>query len=87
MRRIRPRAPELARGRRWWLMAKPFKTLIDKMSPESRERIAARERQLLTALALQELRQARRLTQQQLAESLEISQASNAGAAFTVIRD
>ncbi len=57
-------------------MAKSFKTLVDKMSPESRKRVAERERQLLAALALQELRQARKLTQQQLAESLEISQAS-----------
>ena len=57
-------------------MAKPFKTLTDKMSPESRKRVAARKKQLLYALALQELRQARELTQQQLAESLEISQAS-----------
>ena len=57
-------------------MAKPFKTLTDKMSPESRKRVAARKKQLLNALALQELRQARELTQQQLAESLEISQAS-----------
>ena len=57
-------------------MAKPFKTLVDQMSPESRKRVAARKEQLLAELALRELRQARRLTQQQLAESLEISQAS-----------
>lgn len=57
-------------------MAKPFKTLVDKMSPESRKRVADRKKRLLAELALQELRQARRLTQQQLAESLEISQAS-----------
>jgi len=57
-------------------MAKSFQKLVDKMSPESRERVAVRKKELLATLALQELRQARKLTQQQLAESLEISQAS-----------
>ena len=57
-------------------MAKSFKTLVDKMSPESQKRVADRKQELLQDLALQELRQARRLTQQQLAESLKISQAS-----------
>jgi len=57
-------------------MAKPFKTLVDKMSPESRARGEQRSKELLLEVALQELRQARRLTQQQLAESLAISQAS-----------
>ena len=57
-------------------MAKSFKTLVDKMSPESRDRVARRKRELLEGLALQELREARRLTQRQLAESLHITQAS-----------
>lgn len=57
-------------------MAKPFKTLVDKMSPESLARGEQRSKELLLEVALQELRQARRLTQQQLAESLAISQAS-----------
>jgi len=57
-------------------MAKTFKSLVGKMSPESRDRVAKRKREMLEGLALQELREARRLTQQQLAESLHITQAS-----------
>lgn len=57
-------------------MAKPFKTLLEQMPPERRERIADRTQGLLIELALHELRQARNLTQQQLAEALGISQAA-----------
>ncbi len=57
-------------------MAKPFKTLLEQMPQERRERIADRTQNLLTYLALQELRQTRHLTQQQLAEALGISQAA-----------
>jgi len=57
-------------------MARSFKTLVDRMSPERRQRVADLKQGLLQDLALQELRQARRLTQQQLADSLQISQAS-----------
>jgi transcriptional regulator with XRE-family HTH domain len=58
------------------MMAKSFKALVENLPPERRRRIAKRKQQLLAELALNELRQARRLTQQQLAESLNISQAS-----------
>ncbi len=57
-------------------MAKSFKKLVDKMSPERQKRVSQRTQELLHDVALQELRQARRLTQQQLAESLQINQAS-----------
>ena len=57
-------------------MAKSFKNLVGKMSPESKRRIKERRDELLREVALQELRQARRLTQQQIAETLEINQAS-----------
>jgi len=57
-------------------MAKSFKNLVDRMSPESKRRIAKRRDELLREVALQELRQARRLTQQQIAETLDINQAS-----------
>ena len=57
-------------------MAKSFKKLVDDMSPERQERVAKRTQEMLQDVALQELRQARRLTQQQLAESLQINQAS-----------
>jgi transcriptional regulator with XRE-family HTH domain len=55
-------------------MAQPFKTLLEQMPPERRERIAERTQDLLIELALRELRQARNLTQQQLADALGISQ-------------
>ena len=41
------------------------------MSPERRERVEERAQGILLGMALQELRQARRLTQQELAEMLE----------------
>ena len=57
-------------------MAKPFKNLVDKMSPESRERIKKRTTQMYSEMALQELRQALHLTQQELAEVLQMNQAA-----------
>jgi transcriptional regulator with XRE-family HTH domain len=57
-------------------MAKPFKNLMDNLSPERRERIEDRAQALLIEMALQELRQARHLTQQQLAEMLNLNQAA-----------
>ena len=57
-------------------MAKSFKTLLEQMPPERRERIADRTQDLLIELALRELRQARNLSQQQLADALGISQAA-----------
>lgn len=57
-------------------MAKPFRNLVDKMSPESRERIKKRTAQMYSEMALQELRQARNLTQQELAEVLQMNQAA-----------
>jgi transcriptional regulator with XRE-family HTH domain len=57
-------------------MAKPFKNLVDKMSPESRERIKKRTARMYSEMALQELRQARHLTQQELAEVLQMNQAA-----------
>lgn len=57
-------------------MAKPFKNLVKKMSPESQERIKAQTEKLYSEMALQELRQALQLTQQQLAENLKMNQAA-----------
>jgi len=55
-------------------MAKPFKTLLDKMSPEARKAIDQKTQQLLKELPLQELRQARHLSQMQLANVLHVQQ-------------
>lgn len=58
------------------MMAKSFKELKDKMSPERREDIDNQAQTILLGIALQELRQARHLTQQELAALLNVNQAA-----------
>jgi predicted transcriptional regulator len=55
-------------------MARKFKELLDDMPPERRARIKARANGLRAEMALDELREARRLTQEQLAERLHVRQ-------------
>ena len=56
-------------------MAKSFKKLRDKMSPEARERVDRRVRETLLEMMLQELRQkVLGKTQTQLAALLEVTQ-------------
>jgi DNA-binding transcriptional regulator YiaG len=57
-------------------MAKNFDELRAKMSPESRARVAARVKETLENMSLDQLRAARELTQESLAELLHIKQAS-----------
>jgi DNA-binding transcriptional regulator YiaG len=57
-------------------MTKSFNELKEKMSPERRERVEEQARSVLLGMALQELRQARQLTQQELAGMLGINQAA-----------
>jgi predicted XRE-type DNA-binding protein len=57
-------------------MAKSFKVLKDKLSNESKIRIQKRVQAALKEMPLAELRQARKFTQQQIAQSLKIKQAS-----------
>ena len=57
-------------------MSKPFKTLLNKMSPERRERIKIKTEVLKNEMALGELRQALDLTQEELAKSLNMKQAA-----------
>ncbi len=57
-------------------MAKSFKQLREKMSPEAQARSKAKTKQLLAELPLQELRHALELTQQQLATQLDMNQAT-----------
>jgi predicted XRE-type DNA-binding protein len=57
-------------------MAKSFKMLKDRLSDGSRARIQKRVQDALEEMPLAELRQARKFTQQQIAESLKIKQAS-----------
>jgi transcriptional regulator with XRE-family HTH domain len=57
-------------------MAKKFDELRQRMSPEARKRADELTAQLMAELPLQELRQARSLTQEQLARALGINQAA-----------
>ena len=57
-------------------MAKPFSNLRDRMSPSARAKSAEKARELFQEMPLQELRQARLLSQEQLAASLHVKQAS-----------
>lgn len=57
-------------------MAKAFRTLLDQMPPARRARIARRTEVLLAELPLQELRKARELSQDELAASLGVNQAT-----------
>jgi transcriptional regulator with XRE-family HTH domain len=57
-------------------MATRFREIREKMAPERKERIRKRTRELLAELPLQELRQARSLSQEELAEVLGLNQAT-----------
>ncbi len=57
-------------------MAKSFDELKEKMSPERREKIEDKAQAILISMALQELRQTRHLTQQDLANILNVNQAA-----------
>ena len=57
-------------------MRKPFKNLLNNMSPERRERIKIKTDVLKNEMALGELRQALDLTQEELAKSLHLKQAA-----------
>ena len=55
-------------------MAKNFNTLLAKMSPESQARVQAGANAMLEEIALQELRKALNLTQEQVAEVMQMNQ-------------
>ncbi len=57
-------------------MAKKFKGLLNKMTPERRGKIKAGADRLRAEMALDELREACELTQEQLARALRIKQAA-----------
>lgn len=57
-------------------MAKSFNTLLETVPPNRRQQIEEHVEELLLAMALQELRKKRHLTQQQLAERLNLQQAA-----------
>jgi transcriptional regulator with XRE-family HTH domain len=55
-------------------MARNFKELHEKMDPARRARVELRVQEALQAMPLDELREARELTQVQLAQVLQVSQ-------------
>lgn len=57
-------------------MAKPFNNLRDEMPPDRRIKIATKTKALLDDLPLQELRQARLLSQEEVARKLNVKQAA-----------
>jgi DNA-binding transcriptional regulator YiaG len=57
-------------------MARKFQELLDKMTPEPRVRAEARAQAAVKEMPLDELRAARDLTQQHLAELLKVGQAA-----------
>ena len=57
-------------------MAKSFQTLRDKMSPERQARVKERTNEMLIEIALQDLRKSLDLTQEQVAEAMQMNQAA-----------
>lgn len=57
-------------------MAKKFKDLRDNMSPERRANVSERTNKLLAKMPMYDLRRAMRLSQEQIAEELDIKQGS-----------
>lgn len=55
-------------------MARNFKTLVDNMSPEAKKKAAEKANNMMAEMPLAELRQARKFSQVQIAELLEIQQ-------------
>lgn len=55
-------------------MAKKFSELRNKMSPEAQARAKTKTNEIVANMALSELREARRLTQEQLAERFHVGQ-------------
>jgi transcriptional regulator with XRE-family HTH domain len=55
-------------------MARKFQELFQKMPARARTEVKARARKILTAMALDELREARKLTQKQLADRFKVGQ-------------
>lgn len=57
-------------------MARPFKELEDKMSPRARAAAEVKANLMLAEMPMQELRQAKHLSQERMAEIMETKQAN-----------
>jgi hypothetical protein len=58
------------------MMAKSYRLLRERMSSEAQTQAEAKAREMMEEMPLAELRQARRLSQEQMAASLHIKQAA-----------
>lgn len=58
------------------VMSKPFKNLIDNMSPERRKKVELRTNELLLEMEIRELRKALNMTQEELAAALKMKQSA-----------
>lgn len=58
------------------MMAKPFRTLREKMSPDAQKRAAEKAQQMIRDMPLGDLRVARNITQEQLAKALGVKQSA-----------
>jgi len=58
------------------MMSKPYSILREKMKPAARKKAAGKTKALLDTMPLQELRHARNLSQEQLAQTLSVKQAA-----------
>ena len=57
-------------------MAKSFNELRERMSPKRQTKVAARTEAILLQMALQELRQSLGITQEEIAQALDVNQAA-----------
>jgi DNA-binding transcriptional regulator YiaG len=57
-------------------VSKPYAKLREKMKPAARKKVGEKTKALLDAMPLQELRHARNLSQEQLAQTLSVNQAA-----------
>ena len=57
-------------------MSKPYSILREKMEPAARKKAAGKTKSLLKEMPLKELRHARNLSQEQLAQTLSVKQAA-----------
>jgi DNA-binding XRE family transcriptional regulator len=70
------RGESLAEERSITLMPKRFADLLEGLPKEQRDRAAARRDEILHVISLKQLRRALRLTQQELAGTLQVNQAA-----------
>ncbi len=66
----------IGKGRGDEIMSKPFRNLVDSISPERKRKIDSRTNELLREMEIRELRRALDITQEELALALEMKQSA-----------